>query len=286
MTPATPNLAEEEIHYPESDGKPMAESDYQRKPLAYLIEALEVYYEDEQDVYASGNMNLYYREGKPQFVVAPDVFVVFGIPKRERRVYQTWVEGKGPDLVIEILSETTWRNDLHDKPELYQKLGVNEYYLYDPLGTHLKPALRGFALAEGGPIPLDWAPGHDRRICSQLLDLHLCLTERGLRLYDPLKGDYLPTYDELTHACSRAETEVEAERKARERAEAGIRAERKARERAEAGIRAERKAREQAERRQVCAEKKIEDEHTARKQAEQKVKALEEMVSRLRSEPD
>ena len=27
-------------HYPDSDGKPMAESGFQRKPLAYAVEAL------------------------------------------------------------------------------------------------------------------------------------------------------------------------------------------------------------------------------------------------------
>ena len=83
------------------------------------IQTLEHHFMDQRDVYISGNLLIYYQEGEPCRSIAPDVFVVREIEKRERPIYQTWVEGKMPDLVIEIVSESTWRRDLGIKATLY-----------------------------------------------------------------------------------------------------------------------------------------------------------------------
>src|SRR5712692_995291 len=80
------------IEYPSADGQPMAESDFQRKPLTYGVEALDIYFQDRPDVYVSGNLFIYYEEGNPQASIAPDVFVVFGAPKRDRASYLLWSE--------------------------------------------------------------------------------------------------------------------------------------------------------------------------------------------------
>ena len=61
------------VEYRSSDGQPMAETDHQRTPLTYAVEALRYHYRDRTDVYVSGNLFIYYREGDPQAVVAPDV---------------------------------------------------------------------------------------------------------------------------------------------------------------------------------------------------------------------
>jgi hypothetical protein len=66
------------IEYPDSDGKPIAESDFQRKPLFYAVEALNLYFRNRLDVYVSANLLVYYEEGNSVARVAPDVFVVFG----------------------------------------------------------------------------------------------------------------------------------------------------------------------------------------------------------------
>src|SRR5712692_362625 len=89
------------IEYPSSDGLPMAESDSQRKPLTYAVEALDLYFQERADVYVSGNLFIYYEEGNPEAVVAPDVFVVFGAPKHRRSSYMLWNEPKAPDFVME-----------------------------------------------------------------------------------------------------------------------------------------------------------------------------------------
>ncbi|TGO03649.1 hypothetical protein PN36_02375 [Candidatus Thiomargarita nelsonii] len=77
---------EDEIDYPDTDGKPIAESDFHRDSLFYLTEALDAHFQEQPEVYVSGALMLYYEEGNPNVFVAPDVFVVFGIPKHNRRI--------------------------------------------------------------------------------------------------------------------------------------------------------------------------------------------------------
>ena len=96
-----------EIYYPESDGNPMAESDVHRDVMFDLIHALETRYFGEPDVYVSGNLLLYYVEGDSRKSISPDVFVVWGVPKGHRKTYLLWKEGKAPDFVIEVTSDTT-----------------------------------------------------------------------------------------------------------------------------------------------------------------------------------
>jgi hypothetical protein len=52
-----------DVHYPESDGQPMGETDFHRQEMMDLISALEGYFEDAGGVYVSGNLFLYYRRG-------------------------------------------------------------------------------------------------------------------------------------------------------------------------------------------------------------------------------
>ena len=37
-----------------------------------------------------------------------------------------------PDFVLEITSSSTWEEDQGHKRELYRRLGVTEYWQYDP----------------------------------------------------------------------------------------------------------------------------------------------------------
>src|SRR5207248_9202588 len=132
-----------EIEYPTGDGKPMAETEIHRNDATDLIQSLEDYYAHEPRICISGNLLMYYEEGDRRKHVSPDVFVVRGVEKRERIHYLVWKEGKGPDLVIEITSKTTRREDKKKKWELYRDiLGVSEYFLFDPTEDYLKPPLQ------------------------------------------------------------------------------------------------------------------------------------------------
>jgi Uma2 family endonuclease len=137
------------ISYPESDGKPMGETDVHTDALIYLREAQRDYFREDPQVYVAGNMLLYYEEGNPAALVAPDVFVVHGVAKGERRTYRLWDEGQPPRVVFEITLRGTRLEDLGTKRAVYAMLGVQEYVLYDPLGEYLRPPLQGYRLQEG-----------------------------------------------------------------------------------------------------------------------------------------
>ena len=142
------------VEYPSSDGQPMAETDHQRTPLTYAVDALRYHFRDRPDVYVSGNLFIYYREGDPQAVVAPDVFVVLGADSADRSIYRLWEEPKGPDFVLEITSRSTRREDQVSKRELYRSLGVREYWQFDPTDDYLEPPLQGLELVAGEYRPL------------------------------------------------------------------------------------------------------------------------------------
>ncbi|MGH8068895.1 MAG: Uma2 family endonuclease [Candidatus Entotheonellia bacterium] len=203
-----------QIHYPESDGKPMGETDVHIDALIYLREALRDYFRDEPQMYVAGNMLLYYEEGNPAACVAPDVFVVQGVAKGERRTYRLWEEGQAPVVVFEITSRGSRLEDLGTKRAIYAMLGVREYFLYDPLGEYLRPPLQGYRLQEGEyqRIP----PGGEGGFTSQALGLELRVEDGRLRLVNPVTGERLLTPAEALVArrvadarASRAEAEME-----------------------------------------------------------------------------
>jgi len=225
------------IEYPESDGAPMAETDIHRNLMAELIAELESHFRDEPDVYVSGNLFIYYVEGNPSKRVAPDVFVVRGVSKRERRVYFLWEEGPAPEVVIEISSRKTWGDDLQRKWLLYARLGVKEYFLFDPEYDYLDEALVGYRLEDGQYTQMEVKDG---RLSSETLKLELVDTGKTLRLFDPQTESFLPTRTEVEQAQQQAE-------EARRQAEEARRAEAGARQRAEEDRRLEAEARQKAE---------------------------------------
>ena len=192
-------LAAATIDYPSSDGKPMAESDSQRIPLTYAVDCLRHYFRNRPEVYASGNLLIYYEQGTLARV-APDVFVVFGARNRneERSSYRLWEEAKAPDFVLEIISHATWREDQVRKRKLYQRLGVREYWQYDPTRDYLEPPLQGLELVRGEYEPLPGWKLADGTLAarSEVLGLELRLAGRRLRFHDPQTGEDLPDLTE------------------------------------------------------------------------------------------
>jgi Uma2 family endonuclease len=207
--------AAQQIHYPESDGKPMGETDVHIDALIYLREALRDYFRDDPQIYVAGNMLLYYEAGNPAACVAPDVFVVQGVAKGERRPYRLWEESQPPIVVFEITSRGSRLEDLGTKRAVYAMLGVQEYFLYDPLGEYLRPPLQGYRLQEGEyqRIPLEG----EGKVTSQALGLELRVEEGRLRLVNPTTGERLLTPAEAqaarrTEAMARRAAEAELER--------------------------------------------------------------------------
>ena len=197
-----------DLEYPSSDGLPMAESDVARDYLIYGVEALSLHFQNRTDVYISGNLFIYYEQGNPKAVVAPDVFVVFGVEKKKRPSYKLWTENqKIPDFVLEVTSKSTVSEDQGTKKGLYAYLGVKEYFQYDPTADYLKPSLQGLRLVEGVylPIPSKTESG-DLLIFSEVLGLELRRQQNGeMRFVDPATGQRLDNQMELAAAKSAAE---------------------------------------------------------------------------------
>ncbi|QSJ17448.1 Uma2 family endonuclease [Nostoc sp. UHCC 0702] len=206
------------IEYPDEDGKPMAEGDLQRKCLVYATTVLGIYFQNRPDVYVAGNLFIYYEEGNPESVVAPDVFVVFGVENRDRRSYKTWEEhNKTPDFVLEITSKTTRTKDQGAKKGIYAFLGVQEYFQYDPTGDYLTPQLQGLHLVDGNyfSVVSNTQPDGKVSLRSEVLGLELRVEGGKLRFYDPATGETLLSHEEEAAARQAAENaRQQAEEKA------------------------------------------------------------------------
>jgi Uma2 family endonuclease len=179
-----------DIYYPESDGQPMAETDLHRDEMYYLIHALRDWYQDVRDVYVSGNLFFYYAKGDPRAVVAPDVFLVKGVPKGQRRIYKLWEEGRVPSLVIELTSDSTRDEDVSKKKLCYERLGVEEYFLHDPYGDYLDPTIQGYRLIDDRFQQIK--PEADGSLRSLTTGLLLRTEGDRLRLVDANSGARLP----------------------------------------------------------------------------------------------
>jgi Uma2 family endonuclease len=166
----------------------MAETDVHRDWMFLIIELLKWFFTG-QWVYVSGNLLVYYVEGDPKKAVAPDVFVVKGCDPRQRRTFKIWEEGKVPGFILETTSKKTRRQDLGPKKETYARLGVLEYFLYDPLAEWLKPALQGYRLVNGDYVLIQ--PGADGGLASEQLGITFRLEDEDLALFDTATGKRL-----------------------------------------------------------------------------------------------
>lgn len=212
-------LRDEEIEYPTSDGRPMAESNLHRKVMADLIAALEQRYLNEPRVWAGGNFLLYFEQGNPRASVSPDVVLVRGVRKWDRPLYKLWEEGRPPDFVIEVTSSSTRNEDLSAKKNLYERLGVSEYFLFDPTGDYLNPRLQAYrlqeGLQEGRYVRLTHEP--DGSLLSRVTDLRLRPESLNLRLIDARTGEKLLWIAEEAAERRRLEQELAALRAELER---------------------------------------------------------------------
>jgi len=195
-----------EIEYPETDGRPMGETDLHREWMLRIIDLLKHRYRG-QRVYVSGNLLMYYEEGDPSHFVVPDAMVVKDCDAGRRRIFKIWEEKRVPSAVFETTSRSTKREDASYKTQLYEQLRIPEYFLYDPTADYLRPPLQGWKLQADHYERIE--PDTAGRLLCQQLDLWLRLEDGDFVLYDVQTGQRLMT-------------EAEHERAAREAAEAEI----------------------------------------------------------------
>lgn len=200
--------------YPTRDGRPMGETDTHRNVMYETIETLKAYYEGQQ-VYVTGNLLVFYRPGDKRRHVSPDAMVVKGAPPGPRLNYLIWEEGRSPQVVIEITSPSTRREDLQKKFEIYRtEMAVHEYFLFDPKDEYLRPRLQGFRLEGGQYVAIEPVAN---RLASEELGLHLEADGEQLRFFVPTNGRRLPTFSEVREQAeaenARLRQEIEALRR-------------------------------------------------------------------------
>ncbi len=177
----------------------MADSDAQANAMREATAALRLHFRDRRDrVYVTSDTFVYYREDDAQARVAPDVFVVLGVPAGDRDSYFVWLEGRVPQWVLEVASRSTVGADLKRKRDLYERLGVREYWQFDPTGETLGrlagQRLQGHALEAGSYEPLRLRPDGSAR--SRVLGLELEVQGGLLRFRDPATGLLIPILEE------------------------------------------------------------------------------------------
>ena len=161
IPPSSRNLVTE-------DGEPM-ESARHRQQMEVLIQSLECAWADRNDFYAGGNMFLYFSEtqARKNDFRGPDFFVVLGTDRHERRAWVVWEEdGKAPDVIVELLSESTEHVDRGEKMRVYARsLKVAEYFLFDPWSG----VLEGYELdSPRGEYRRKDADANGRLYCTQV----------------------------------------------------------------------------------------------------------------------
>lgn len=211
----TINLADPKIEYPSSDGEPVAETYIHLYAILMSLEVLKQYLEGRQATVLA-NQFLYYAQGFPKLRVAPDVMVIFDVPPGGRDNYKVWEEGQVPQVVFEMTSKGTQKQDQEQKKLLYEQLGILEYWLFDPKGEWINSKLQGYRLQDEIYQPITDG-------LSQPLGLRLEVEGELLRFYRLDTGDKLLIPTELaalaTQERQRAAQERQRAEQERQRAE-------------------------------------------------------------------
>ena len=173
--------------------EPPLESDLHLQQIIILLSCLELLWQEKNDYYASGNLTIYYNEEqlKKRDFCGPDFFVVLDTEKRPRKSWVVWGEqGKYPNVIVEILSDSTANIDRTKKKILYQNtFRTPNYFWFDPNSLELQ----GFTILEGQYQAI--SANDQGYLWSEQLGLYLGIFDRKLR-YFTVDGRLVPTPQE------------------------------------------------------------------------------------------
>jgi len=226
-----PTIAED-IVFPPGDlysDEPPLESDLHRDQIDLLIRLIKWYWRDRNDFYATGNLTVYYspNQKKSEYFRGPDFLVVLGTEKRSRKSWVVWEEGgKYPNVIIELLSDSTAEVDRGEKKTIFQDTWrVPDYFWFHPDTLEFQ----GFHLLDGVYQPLELTP--QGLLWSEQLGLYLGIDDRQLRFFTP-EGQLIPLPE--TEAEQRSEQAQQQAEQAQLQAEQARREAEQARQQAEA----------------------------------------------------
>ena len=189
----------------------------QELPIDHIKRSLSAYYQDRDDVFVSNAVFLSYDITNGNARVQPDLFIAFGVDAAAIREnlpnFWIWETGKVPDFVMEVASPSTAANDLGHKRDLYARLGIAEYWRFDPTGGDLYgQPLDGERLVDGAYVPyqLDTQPDASERAHSELLNLDFYWNGTDFDVLDPATGKTIEPLAVEREARQSAEAERNA----------------------------------------------------------------------------
>jgi Uma2 family endonuclease len=240
-------LTDEVFYYYDAhptEGDLLLETPLHARVIHYLMEALAWMFRG-QLCAIHENYGFYQTDNENEPPYGPDIAIIMGIPEQDTRSYRVGIYGPPPHVAFEIASEETWRNDLVKKPVAYGKMGIAEYYAYDPYQPPLPLSRRrgrrlfGWQRDPATGLMREMRPDSQGRLWSMRLGSYLVPDGELLRLYD--------------HAGSRRLTAAEAEKlRADEEARKARRAARRAKEATQRAQIAEQQMQEEAQHARVA----------------------------------
>lgn len=173
--------------------EPEMESSLHYLQLMMLVACLELAWQERQDFFIGANLTVYFsrQQLKNRDFRGPDFFLVKNIERRHRTSWVVWEEdGKYPDLIIELLSNSTAKVDRQLKRQLYaERFHTPEYFYFSPETGEFA----GFRLQLDQYAPIE---ANDRGwLWSEVLGLFLGVRDQQLR-YFSIEGAVLPTPQE------------------------------------------------------------------------------------------
>ncbi|WP_017319083.1 Uma2 family endonuclease [Mastigocladopsis repens] len=173
--------------------EPEMESSLHYMQLLLLVTCLEWLWRDRNDFFIGANLTIYFsrQQLRNRDFRGPDFFFVKDTEKRPRNSWVVWEEdGRYPDLIIELLSESTAKVDRNLKKNLYEnRFRTPEYFWFSPENLEFV----GFELV--GNEYQEIAPNAQGWRWSQVLGLYLGVDAGKLR-YFTTEGDLVPTPEE------------------------------------------------------------------------------------------
>ena len=149
----------------------------------------------------------------------PDLLIAFDVDPEAiiaRKGFVIAEQGKSPDFVLEVGSDSTGLRDVREKRAGYANLGIPEYWRFDPSGGefHRGAALAGDRLVNGRyePFPIHRTDNGGYRGYSPALNIELRWENGKLLWYDPDEQRYLLSYDEATDESSEARSIAQFQR--------------------------------------------------------------------------
>jgi Uma2 family endonuclease len=210
----------QDVIFPPGDlwsDEPPLETELHLRQIILLFQCLEWLWRDRNDFYAAGNLTIYYspRQLKSEYFRGPDFFVVLGCERKTRKSWVVWEEdGKYPNVILEILSDSTAKTDKGLKKTIYQDtFRTPDYFWFDPYTQEFA----GFHILDGQYQPLQ--PDAQGFLWSHQLGLYLGVHQGFVRFFTANGELVFTPEEEAEQAQQQAEQAQQQAQQAQQKAE-------------------------------------------------------------------